>query len=177
MPASHRAGGRAVALRVLPSPNQTLLGGWAAVEALLGTLFLAMSIPNKGAAMKPILRLGAVLGATVVAGAVAPGAMAQAPSAQPVARHFDGTVTSVAKQKKTFRMRTEGGRVLRLAVNARTRFERIAGFAGLTKGQVVEVTARRRGGRWVALEVERRRDSDRRGGGGGGGNDDGPNHT
>lgn len=127
--------------------------------------------------MKQILRMGAVLGATVVAGAVAPGAMAQAPSGQPVARHFDGTVASVARQKKTFRMRTESGRILRLAVNGRTRFERIAGFAGLTKGQVIEVTARRRDGRWVALAVERRRDSNRRGGNGRGGADDGPNHT
>lgn len=127
--------------------------------------------------MRQILRVGAVLGATVVAAAVAPGAMAQAPSAQPAARHFDGTVASVAKQRKTFRMRTESGRVMRLAVNGRTRFERIAGFTGLRKGQVIEVIARRSGGRWVAVEVERRRDSNRRGGSGRGGADDGPNHT
>ena len=130
--------------------------------------------------MSQINRLSAVLAATVVAGAVAPGAMAQAPSAPPVARHFDGTVASVAKQKKVFRMRTESGRILRLKVKRATRFERIAGFAGLAKGQVIEVTARRRDGRWVALEVERRRDSDRRGGGDDrddGGHDDGPNHT
>ena len=135
--------------------------------------------------MRQINRLSAVLAATAVAGAAAPGAMAQAPSAPPVARHFDGTVTSVAKQQPAFRMRTESGRILRLKVKSTTRFERIAGFAGLAKGQVIEVTARRRDGRWVALEVERRRDSDRRGGrdddGGDGrdrvGNDDGPNHT
>ena len=135
--------------------------------------------------MSQISRLSAVLAATVVAGAVAPGAMAQAPSAPPVARHFDGTVASVAKEKSAFRMRTESGRILRLKVKSTTRFERIAGFAGLAKGQVIEVTARRSDGRWVALEVERRRDSNRRGGrddedGGddkNGGHDDGPNHT
>ncbi len=127
--------------------------------------------------MKAILRLGAVLGAVAIAAVVAPGAMAQAPSAQPAARHFDGTVASVARQQKTFRMRTESGRVVRLAVNGRTRFERIAGFAGLSRGQVIEVTARRRDGRWVAVEVERRRDSNRRGGNGRGGADDGPNHS
>ena len=124
--------------------------------------------------MRQINRLSAVLAATAVAGAVAPGAMAQAPSAPPVARHFDGTVTSVAKEKQAFRMRTESGRILRLKVKSTTRFERIAGFAGLAEGQVIEVTARRRDDRWVAIKVERRRDSDSRGGGG---NDDGPNHT
>lgn len=129
--------------------------------------------------MRHTLRLSAVLAATMFAGAAAPGAMAQAPSAPPVARHLDGTVASVAKQDNAFRMRTESGRIVRLTVNATTRFERIAGFAGLTKGQVIEVTARRSDGRLVALEVQRRRDSDRRGGGGGGGggrggNDDGP---
>ena len=129
--------------------------------------------------MNQINRLSAVLAAAVVAGAVAPGAMAQAASAPPVARHFDGTVASVAKQTQAFRMRTESGRILRLKVKSTTRFERIAGFAGLAQGQVIEVTARRRDGRWVALEVERRRDSDRRGGRDDdrGGHDDGPNHT
>ena len=97
--------------------------------------------------MSQISRLSAVLAATVVAGAVAPGAMAQAPSAPPVARHFDGTVASVAKEKNAFRMRTESGRILRLQVKSTTRFERIAGFAGLAKGQVIEVTARRSDGR------------------------------
>lgn len=128
-----------------------------------------------------------------VLGTVAPGAMAQAPTT-PVARHLDGTVTSVARQDRAFRMRTESGRVIRIKVNRGTRFERIAGFAGLRRGQVIEVTARRRDGRWVAIEVERRRrDNDRRGGEddrggddrrggddggrGRGGHDDGPNHT
>ena len=101
-----------------------------------------------------------------------------------MARHLDGTVASVGSKTKAFRMRTENGRRIRLVVNRSTRFERIAGFAGLAKGQVIEVTAERRNGRWVALEVERRRDDDRRGGddddrggddhGGHGGDDDGP---
>jgi hypothetical protein len=136
-----------------------------------------MSIPDRGAAMKQIFTVGAALAATAAVGAVAPGAIAQTPSAAPVTRHFDGAVISVAKEAKTFRMRTESGRIRRLVVKRATRFERIAGFAGLEKGQAIEVTARRRDGRWVAREVERRRDSSRRGGGGGGGRDDGPNHT
>ena len=146
--------------------------------------------------MKQILKLGAVLAATGIAAGVAPAAMAQAQPATAAAaavREFEGTVASVG-QRNTFRMRTEGGRRVRLVVNRATRFERIAGFAGLASGQVIEVDAQRRDGRWIALEVERRRDGDRRGGdddghsgdddrggddddrSGRGGADDGPDH-
>jgi hypothetical protein len=138
--------------------------------------------------MKQILRLGAVLAATAAAAGAAP-ALAQAQPATAAARHFDGTVASVARKTRTFKMRTENGRRIRLVVKRVTRFERIAGFSGLAKGQDIEVSAVRRDGRWIALEVERRRDDDRRGddderggdddrGGddGRGGDDDGPGH-
>jgi Domain of unknown function (DUF5666) len=138
--------------------------------------------------MKQTLRLGAVLAATAAAVGAAP-ALAHAQPATAAARHFDGTVASVARTTRTFKMRTENGRRIRLVVRRATRFERIAGFSGLAKGQDIEVSAVRRDGRWIALEVERRRDDDRRGddderggdddrGGddGRGGDDDGPGH-
>jgi hypothetical protein len=108
--------------------------------------------------MKQILKLGAVLAASA-AGVTAAPTLAQAQPATAAARHFDGTVTAVARTTKTFKMRTENGRRIRLVVKRSTRFERIAGFAGLAKGQDIEVSAARRDGRWVALEVERRRDA------------------
>ena len=131
--------------------------------------------------MKQTLKLCAVFAATAAGTAVGPATIAQAQPAAAVVRHLDGTVASVSGRAKAFRMRTENGRRIRLVVNRTTRFERIAGFAGLAAGQVIEVTADRRDGRWVALEVERRRDDNRRGGddddrGGRGGADDGPDH-
>jgi hypothetical protein len=97
-----------------------------------------------------------------VAAAPAPAADAAAP------REFEGTVVSMNRDARTFRLRdTERGTV-RIRVTRRTRFERIAGFAALERGMSdVEATVRRSGGRWVAHEVERS------GGGGEHGGDDG----
>jgi hypothetical protein len=115
-------------------------------------------------------------------------------------RHFDGRVASVDRDARTFRLRTESGSLKRISVTSSTRFERLAGFAGLRRGLNVEVDASRSDGSWVATQVERHRNradrnrnddrggDDHRGRGrgsddaagddhGGHGNDDGPNHS
>jgi hypothetical protein len=107
------------------------------------------------------------LALVMAAAAAAPAAAAPAGSA--AVRQFEGTVVSVNRDARTFRLRdTERGTV-RIRVTGSTRFERIAGFGGLRAGMTnIEATVHRSSGRWVAREVERS------GGGGehGGGDDD-----
>jgi hypothetical protein len=88
------------------------------------------------------------------------------PTASAATREFEGTVVSVNRDNRTFRLRdTERGTVT-IAVTSSTRFER-ATFSSLRTGQRdIEATARRSGGGWVATEVERS------GGGGHHGGDD-----
>ena len=100
--------------------------------------------------------LPVVLVAAAAAGAVVAPAQAAAPSSSASAlREFEGTVVSVNRTRKTFRLRdTERGTV-RIKVNRRTRYERIDGFAGLRAGMTnVEAVVKRSNGRWVAREVE-----------------------
>ena len=81
------------------------------------------------------------------------------------AAEFEGTVVSVNRDNRTFRLHdTERGTV-RIKVTRSTRFERIAGFAGLRKGMTaIEAVVRRSNGRWVASEVERSGGGGRHGG-------------
>ena len=82
--------------------------------------------------------------------AAAPSADAQAPL-----REFEGTVLSVDKDNRTFRLRDTERGTIRVKVTRRTRYERINGFAGLRAGlRNVEATVRRSDGRWVATHVE-----------------------
>jgi hypothetical protein len=92
---------------------------------------------------------------------------AAAPAGAAAVREFEGTVVSVNRAERTFRLRdTERGTV-RIRVNRRTRYERIDGLRGLRAGmRRIEATVRRVDGRWIALEVERS------GGGGEHGGDD-----
>jgi hypothetical protein len=96
----------------------------------------------------------------------APAAAAPAGSSAAL-REFEGTVVSVNRDNRTFRLRdTERGTV-RIRVNRNTRFERINGLSGLRAGMTnIEAVVKRSNGRWVALEVERS------GGGGEHGGDD-----
>ena len=90
-----------------------------------------------------------------------------APAAAQAATHFEGTVVSVNRDNRTFRLHDSERGTIRIKVTSRTRFERIAGFSSLRKGMsAIEATVRRSDGRWVALEVERS------GGGGRHGDDD-----
>ena len=92
-----------------------------------------------------------------------------APAASAQTREYEGTVVSVNRSERTFRIHDSERGTIRVRVTSRTRFERIDGFAGLRAGATnIETVVRRSNGRWVALEVERS------GGGGshGGGSDD-----
>ena len=114
-----------------------------------------------------MLRTALPVALVAAVAAVAP-AQAAAPAASAL-REFEGTVVSVNRDNRTFRLRdTERGTV-RIKVNGRTRYERIDGFAGLRAGlSNVEAVVKRSNGRWIAREVEIS------GGGGehGGGDDD-----
>ena len=93
-------------------------------------------------------------------------AVAAAPAAASAAE-FEGTVVSVNRDAKTFRLDDSERGVKRIKVNGNTRWERIAGLSALKAGmRNVEVVVQRRNGRWVASEVERS------GGGGNHGGDD-----
>ena len=92
-----------------------------------------------------------------------------APAASAQTRDYEGTVVSVNRSERTFRIHDSERGTIRVRVTSRTRFERIDGFKGLRAGATnIETVVRRSNGRWVALEVERS------GGGGshGGGSDD-----
>jgi hypothetical protein len=104
----------------------------------------------------------AALGATAAAGSAA------TPPATVVAAatsHFEGTVVSVNRADRSFRLRDSERGTVRIRVTGSTRFERIAGFAGLRRGMTrVESTVRRAGGTWVATSVERSGGGGRHGG-------------
>ena len=92
--------------------------------------------------------------------------VATAPAAASAAE-FEGTVLSVNREKRTFRLDDSERGIKRIKVNRNTRFERIDGFRGLRAGMTnIETVVKRRNGRWVAIEVERS------GGGGNHGGDD-----
>lgn len=111
--------------------------------------------------------LAAVTAVAVVASSVPAGAAPTAGSA--ALRQFEGTVVSKNNAARTFRLRDSERGTVRIRVTSNTRFERIAGFAGLKVGATnIESTVRRRDGRWIAVEVERS------GGGGEHGGDDSP---
>ena len=105
---------------------------------------------------------------------LAAAALLAAPATAPAAvREFEGTVVSVNRDNRTFRLHDTERGTKRIKVNSRTRFERIAGFAGLRKGMTrIEATVRRRDGRWVAIEVERSGGGGRHGGDNSGPDDD-----
>jgi Domain of unknown function (DUF5666) len=95
------------------------------------------------------------------------GALVAAAPAAASAAEFEGTVRSVNVEKRTFRIHDSERGTKRIRVTRNTRFERIDGLRALHAGmRNVEVVAKRRDGRWVAIEVERS------GGGGNHGGDD-----
>jgi hypothetical protein len=104
----------------------------------------------------------------LVTAAVAAAPAVAAPTASGAAtREYEGTVVSVNRDDRTFRLRDSERGTVRIRVNRTTRFERIDGLSGLRTGMTnIEATVRRANGRWVALEVERS------GGGGDHGGDD-----
>ena len=94
-------------------------------------------------------------------------AIALAAPAVASAAEYEGTVVSVNRDNRTFRLHDSERGTIRIKVTKRTRFERIAGFSGLRTGMTrIEATVRRSNGRWIASTVERS------GGGGRHGDDD-----
>jgi Domain of unknown function (DUF5666) len=76
-------------------------------------------------------------------------------AAPAAAAEYEGTVVSVDRASKTFKLNDSERGTVRIRVNRRTRFERINGLRGLKRGmRDVEAVVRRANGRWVALEVE-----------------------
>ena len=87
--------------------------------------------------------------------------------ASAAAAQFEGKVVSVNRAAKTFRLHDAERGTKRIKVTSNTRFERINSFASLHAGmRRVEVTAKRKNGRWVATEVERSGGGGHHGGGG-----------
>lgn len=107
----------------------------------------------------------AALGATpAVSGA---SSAATTPDRQAAARHVEGTVVSVNRRARTFRLRDAQRGTVTVKVTRRTRFERVGGFSRLRAGRTrIEATLRRTNGAWVATAVERSGGGGRHGGGG-----------
>jgi hypothetical protein len=71
-------------------------------------------------------------------------------------RQYEGTVASVNRDAKTFRLHDSERGTIRIKVTRSTNFERIGGFSGLRKGLTrVEASVKRSNGRWVATLVQR----------------------
>jgi hypothetical protein len=96
--------------------------------------------------------IAVMLTAAVSTGAAAPAADSQVSKL----REFEGCVVSVNREATRFRLHDAERGTVRIHVTRNTRFERINGLAGLKVGmRRVEAKVRRKGGRWVAAEVER----------------------
>ena len=115
------------------------------------------------------IRFIAVLATALVALSATAAGAAPERTATAAARQFEGTVVSVNREARTFRLNDVERGTVRIKVTRNTRFERIDGLGGLKAGaKNIEATVKRKNGAWVALVVERS------GGGGehGGGRDD-----
>lgn len=111
----------------------------------------------------PIALAGLALTGAASTATAAPAASAAA------TRQFEGTVVSVNRDARTFRLRDSERGTVRIKVRTSTRFERLSGFSALRAGQRrIEATVRRSNGRWVALSVARSGGGGRHGGDGGG---------
>jgi Domain of unknown function (DUF5666) len=81
------------------------------------------------------------------------------------ATEYEGTVVSINKDRRTFRLQDTQRGTIRIKVTRNTVFERINGFGALRVGMNrVEATVRRSDGRWVATHVERSGGGGRHGG-------------
>jgi hypothetical protein len=98
----------------------------------------------------------AALGATSAAATAATPAAKPAPATQAATRQFEGTVLSVNRSARTFRLRDTQRGTVTIKVTSATRFQRVGGFAGLRSGMTrIEANVRRSNGAWVATFVER----------------------
>jgi hypothetical protein len=119
------------------------------------------------------MRIRKIAAVTVALGALGTATAAQAatpaanvaPVSQTATRQFEGTVVSVNRSARTFRLRDSERGTVTIRVTRRTRFERVSGFSGLRRGQTrIEANVRRSNGAWVATAVERSGGGGRHGG-------------
>jgi hypothetical protein len=90
-----------------------------------------------------------------------------APAAASAATQYEGTVVSVNRDNRTFRLHDAERGTIRIKVRRSTTFQDLAGFGSLKAGmRRIEATVRRSGGRWVATHVERSGGGGEHGGGG-----------
>jgi hypothetical protein len=109
----------------------------------------------------------AALGATSAVATATPPAAKPATTAatQAATRQFEGTVLSVNRSARTFRLRDAQRGTVTIKVTSATRFQRVGGFAGLRAGLTrIEANVRRSNGAWVATFVERSGGGGRHGG-------------
>ena len=108
----------------------------------------------------------AAIGATAVpAGAATPTTKTAPAATQAATRQFEGTIVSVNRSARTFRLRDSRRGTVTIKVTSRTRFQRVGGFAGLRAGMTrIEANVRRSNGAWVATFVERSGGGGRHGG-------------
>jgi hypothetical protein len=88
---------------------------------------------------------------------VATAVMAGTPAAS-IAKgpHFEGTVLSVNRAAKTFRLRDPERGTVRIKVTPATKYQRIAGFSAIKKGvSVIDAKVTKKNGVWVAWKIER----------------------
>jgi hypothetical protein len=79
-----------------------------------------------------------------------------APTAASAATQYEGTVVSVNRDNRTFRLHDSERGTIRIKVTRSTSFEDLAGFRSLHAGMNrIEAVVRRSNGRWVASHVER----------------------
>jgi hypothetical protein len=98
----------------------------------------------------------AAFGATSAAASAAPPAVKPAPATQAATRQFEGTIVSVNRSARTFRLRDAQRGTVTIKVTSSTRFQRVGGVAGLRAGLTrIEANVRRSNGAWVATFVER----------------------
>jgi hypothetical protein len=117
--------------------------------------------------VKKLIGTFAVVAAGLGAFSASVAGAAPEPTATAALREFEGTVLSVNREARTFRLRDVERGTVRIKVTRNTRFERIDGLAGLKAGaRNIESIVKRKNGAWIALEVERS------GGGGEHGGDD-----
>ena len=98
----------------------------------------------------------AALGTGSAVATAAPPAPTAAPAAQGATRQFEGTIVSVDRSARTFRLRDSERGTVTIKVTTRTRYQRVGGFAGVRAGLTrIEANVRRANGAWVAAFVER----------------------
>ena len=107
----------------------------------------------------------AAFGTTAAVASATPPAATPAPATQAATRQFEGTIVSVNRSARTFRLRDSQRGTVTIKVTGNTRFQRVGGFAGLRAGMTrIEANVRRSNGAWVATFVERSGGGGRHGG-------------